>query len=364
MPLPRRPSISWVVTVPSLALVLAACGGSSSGAGTAAAPVGSPAASTSSEPTAAAGSDPIGCAKARGKTVGYSEPLPDPNFQEIERIMKVTLDKYGVDLKAVNANLDPGKQISDIQALIQSKVAVLVANPIDPNATKAGFDKARAAGIPVIAQETTVGGPFFTNVGADVEAAAAGGAQDLKAAVGDGKVGAIIGPPIAEVLTRQANAFAAKAKEIGLNVVDTQTNARITPQAAKGFADAWKQKLGAGLKGVWTFNDVSAIGVASSTGGDFTPAIVSINAQPDAIPLVQSGKLLATYDIQQDKLGQMLAYASLQSICGGKVPESIWIPVVKYDKGNVGQWKPLSERGNEPLTSVAFEERDGKNYLK
>lgn len=355
------------VAAGSAALLLAACGAGSASTTTPAA-TGSPAASAATSAAAsspaAAGDDGVGCADAQGKVVGYSEPLPDPNFKEIERIMEATLTKYGVTLRPVNANLNPGKQISDITSLIQAGVDVLVANPIDPNATKPAFDRAREAGIPIVAQETTVGGPFFTNVTADVEAAAAGGADDLKAAVGDGAVYAVLGPPIAEVLKRENDAFTARAEEIGLNVADQQANQQITPEGAKAIADAWKQKAGADVKGIWTFNDTSALGVASSVGGSFKPAIVSINAQPEAIPLVKAGTILATYDIQQDKIGQLLAYASLRAICKGTVPQTITVPVVRYDSANVDSWTPLAERGKEPLTAVEFEERDGKTYVK
>jgi ribose transport system substrate-binding protein len=305
----------------------------------------------------------IGCDEAKGKVVGYSEPLPDPNFQAIEAIMKKHLGQFGAELRPVNANLNPGKQISDIQSLIQAKVAVLIANPVDPNATKPAFDAARKAGIPVIAQETKIGGPFFSNVGADVEAAAAGGAEVLAEMAKGGKVAAVLGPPFAEVLVRENTAFKAKAKELGIDVVEEKVNQQITPQAAKGFADAWKQKYGADLKGVWTFNDVSAIGVASSIGGTFNPVIASINAQPDALPLVKAGKIAATFDIQQDKLAQALAYAALAAICGQDAPEEIVIPVKRVDKSNVDSHRPLSERVNDEF-KVEFEERDGRTFMK
>ncbi len=364
MRLKSTQGLSMVAVVASAALALAACGSSSTNASTTSAAATSPTASASTSDTASASaSTGVGCDAAKGKTVGYSEPLPDPNFAAIEKIISSELGKFGATLKPVNANLNPGKQISDIQTLIQQGVAVLIANPIDANATKAAFDKARAANIPIVAQETSVGGPFFTNVAGDVEGAAAGGAQTLKDAVGDGKVGAILGPTFAEVLKRENDAFLAKAKEISLNVVDQQTNQKITPQDAKAFADGWKQKFGADLKGIWTFNDVSAIGAASSIGGTFAPKIVSINAQPDAIPLVKAGRILATYDIQQDKLGQVLAYGALAAICGQEMPKEVIIPTIKYDASNVDQWRPMDERINDPF-DVQFEEKDGVAYLK
>jgi len=345
-------------TALGVALALAACGGDEGaaagggGGGGGGAP-GSP----------AAGSAGSGCPEAEGAVVGYSEPLPDPNFLFIERIIEQALGEYGAELRPVNANLDPGKQVADINTLVQSGVDVLIANPIDPNATLPAFDRARAQGIPVIAQETTVGGPFFSNVTADVESAATQGAQLLAETVGDGQVAALNGPAFAEVIVRENEAFAAAAEEAGLDVVDTQVNQQITPQGAQAVAQAWRDRYGADLAGVWTFNDTSAVGVASAfAGSDQRPAIVSINGQPEVIPLIESGEVLATFDIQQDKIGQALAHAALGALCGTEVPEEIVVPVERIDRSNAAEYRPLEERVGDPF-EVSFEERDGRTYL-
>src|SRR3712207_7379714 len=100
-------------------LALTACADQGSPGGSAAAPSGSATGST----------DGVGCDEARGKVVGFSEPLPDPNFAAIEKILSNALSRYGATLRATNANLDPGKQISDIRTLLQQQVDVLIANP-------------------------------------------------------------------------------------------------------------------------------------------------------------------------------------------------------------------------------------------
>ncbi|NVI89898.1 sugar ABC transporter substrate-binding protein [Actinomadura sp. BRA 177] len=309
------------------------------------------------------GDDGTGCAAAKGKTVGFSEPLPDPNFQAIEQIVSKALAKYGAKLKVVNANLDPGKQISDINTLMQQQVDALIANPVDPNATQGVFAQVRQKKIPIIVLDTEVGGPYFTTVRDDVDFAGADGAKALKEIVGDGKVAAMFGPNFAELLNWEKAAFEAGAKEAGLNVVDRRVNQKITPADAKAIAESWRQKYGGDLKGIWTFNDVSAIGAASALGGDFTPAIVSINGQPDAVPLVKAGKITATYGVPYDKTGQALAYAALRAVCGAKVPSEIWIPTVKLTKENIDTWQPIAQRVDNPF-SIAFEKREGKTYVK
>ncbi len=352
------------------ALLLSACGGTDedSGAADTAAPESSEPASTPDTDTAASEAESsaqaadIGCDAADGAVVGYSEPLPDPNFESIGAIIEAKLAEYGASLTRVNANLDPGKQIADIQSLIQSEVDVLIANPIDANATVSAFDAAREAGIPIVAQETTIGGPFLTNITADVESAATTGAALLAEAVGDGSVGAINGPDFVQVIRRENEAFAAGAAESGLTVADTQVNQAITPDAARAIADGWKQQFGADLAGIWTFNDTSAVGAASAVDDTFKPVIVSINGQPEAIPLVESGAILATFDLQQDKLGQALAFAALAGICESEVPEEIVIPVKEINADNVGEWRPLTDRISDPF-DVRFEEIDGRTFL-
>jgi ribose transport system substrate-binding protein len=300
---------------------------------------------------------------AKGKVVGYSEPLPDPNFALIESVIQSELDKVGAELKPVNANLDPGKQIADIQSLQQGGIDVLIVNPVDPNAVIPAMDAVRADNIPIVAQDTEVGGPFFVNVAADIEDAAKQGADYLKAKVGDGQVAAINGPAFAEVIVRNQGAFAAQAAANGLTVVDTQTNQMITPDGAKAITDAYKQKYGADLAGLWTFNDTSAVGAASSVDDKFKPVIVSVNGQPEAIPLVKSGVIAATFDLQTDMLGRALAYAAIQALCGAAVPDTkLIVPVKLIDSTNVDAWRDPTERAKDDF-EVTFEKRDGKTYL-
>ncbi|MFW6033613.1 MAG: sugar ABC transporter substrate-binding protein [bacterium] len=310
----------------------------------------------------AAASGEFGCADAAGQTVGFSEPLADPNFAAIESIVANVLKQHDVELATANANLDPGKQIGDIQTLVQQDIGVLIVNPVDPNATQAVLDDVRSRDVPIIALDTLIGGPYFTTVREDMGAAASSGADLLKDAVEDGPVAAIYGPPFAELLNWEKEAFDARAAEIGLNVVETGVNQEITPEGAKAFADAWKQTYGAELAGIWTFNDVSAIGVASALDADFDPVIVSINGQPDVVPLIEDGEVLATHAVPYEKTAQALAYATLAALCGNEVPDEIVVPVPKLDQSNIDEFRPIDERVNDPF-DIELEQRDGTSYV-
>ncbi len=299
------------------------------------------------------------CDAADGALVGYSEPIPDPNFAIIEAIIQSELDRVGAELQAVNANLDPGKQISDIDTLVGQGVDVLMINPVDPTAVQESLSN---VDVPVVVQDTKFGGPYYTNVTADVESAAAAGAARLKELVGDAPVAAINGPPFAEVLVRQAEAFQAAADEVGLNVVETAVNQTITPDGAAEIAAGFKVEYGDELGGIWTFNDTSAVGVASTFDDSFSPALVSINGQPEAIPLLQEEVIDATYDLQQDMIARGLAYAAVSAICGDELPEDVWIESLPLTPENASEWVNPAERGQEQI-DLTLEERDGRTFI-
>lgn len=302
------------------------------------------------------------CAATQGAVVGYSEPLPDPNFALIEDVLSTQLSAAGAELVAVNAQLDPGKQLADIQTLQQQGIDVLLINPVAPEPVAAVLQELMAAGTPVIVQDTSNDGTYTSSVIADVESAAKAGAELLKELVGDGSVGAIIGPPFAEVLVRQAEAFTAAAEAAGLNVIDVQTNQNPgSPDGARAIAEAWKQQ-NPDLAGIWTFNDTSATGVASAFDDSFAPALVSINGQPEAIPLIEAGRINATFDLQQDLIARGLAFAALSAICGVELPDAIYIGTEIIDADNVAAWVNPADRGREDRI-VELQEIDGRSFL-
>ena len=222
---------SSATTAPAAAPTSASASASASASTTA------PAGTTATTPSGATPGSTTSC-NLTGKVVGYSEPLPDPNFKVIEQGIRNVLATKGATLKPVNADLNPNKQISDVQSLLQSGIASLLINPVAPQAVQGVLGQVRAAHVPIVVQDTKFGGPYFTDVQADVEDAASQGAAALKAKVGTGKVAAIFGPSFAETLTRETNAFSAAAKADGLDVVTTAVNQQITPDGAQQIAQA------------------------------------------------------------------------------------------------------------------------------
>jgi len=302
------------------------------------------------------------CPELEGAKIGYSQPIPDPNFALIDEVMSAQLEAVGAEYIGVNAQFDPGKQVSDIQTLQQQGIDVLIVNPVDPTVTDNVLKEVIDGGTPVVVQDTpNDDGRYFTAVNADVESAATAGAAALKKLVGDGEVAVIIGPPFATVLIREAEAFAAAAKEVGLNIVETQTSGNPgDPGAAQTIAEAWKQQH-PNLAGIWTFNDTSALGVAATFDDSWAPALVSINGQPEAIPLVEAGRIAATFDLQQNLLARALAYSAAAAICGMELPSNVYVESVLIDSDNVADWVNPADR---PIDSdLEQQEIDGRTFI-
>jgi len=310
----------------------------------------------------AAGTGFPDCPALEGAKIGYSQPIPDPNFALIDEVMTAQLEAVGAEYLGVNAQFDPGKQVSDIQTLQQQGIDVLIINPVDPTVTDNVLQEVIDGGTPVVVQDTpNDDGRYFTAVNADVESAAVAGAAVLKELVGDGEVAVLIGPPFATVLIRQAEAFAAAAEEVGLNIVETQTSGNPgDPGAAQTIAEAWKQQH-PNLAGIWTFNDTSAVGVAATFDDSWAPALVSINGQPEAIPLVEAGRIAATYDLQTNLLARALAYSAAAAICEVKLPSNVYVESVLIDKDNVADWINPADREIE--SDLELQEIDGRTFI-
>ena len=90
-------------------------------------------------------------ASGTGK-VGYSESfLTDPFQVQLVKAVGQQATSQGVDvLPATNANNDPGKQSTDVQTLLGSKVKGLIIAPIDSDAISPVIAQANAQGVPVV----------------------------------------------------------------------------------------------------------------------------------------------------------------------------------------------------------------------
>ena len=294
--------------------------------------------------------------------IGYSQPLPDENFALFETILEQDAGAAGHEVASTVANLDPGKQIADIETLLQQGADVIVMSPVDPEALAPIVQRAADQDVPVVAIDAGRPGPYATNIQPGHADAARRAAEYLAEQVGDGQVTAIEGPSFAAPLRARNEGFAQGAEQAGLDVAARSTNEQITPDAARELVETWRTQYGDDLAGIWAMNDVSALGASSSVGDGFDPAIVSINGEPAIIDAIRQGSVTATYDLLPVEVGHLIAWSAMRALCGEELPEQIDVDLALVDASNVDEWKPWEEQLADPFT-VELAERDGRTVL-
>jgi len=100
------------------------------------------------------------------------------------------------------------------------------------------------------------------------------------------------------------------------------------------------------LDGILSANDVMSLGAieALEAAGRRVP-VIGVNAVPEAIAAIKSGKLLATVDFDALKIACVATEAAIRHLRGEQVPRDIELPVQVVDQTNYHPWdRPFEER--------------------
>ena len=100
------------------------------------------------------------------------------------------------------------------------------------------------------------------------------------------------------------------------------------------------------IDGILSANDAMSLGAieAIEAAGRRIP-VIGVNAVPEAIIALKSGRLLATVDFDALKISCIATEAAIRHLRGERVPREIDVPVQIVDAANCGPWdKPLEER--------------------
>jgi ribose transport system substrate-binding protein len=100
------------------------------------------------------------------------------------------------------------------------------------------------------------------------------------------------------------------------------------------------------IDGVWTANDLMALGALDALGGaGRTAKVVGINGLPAAIEHIERGTMLASADFSAFNIAAIAARAVLRHLAGQPVPKEIMVPAELIDRSNYQRFKvPFAER--------------------
>ncbi|MBL5972796.1 MAG: sugar ABC transporter substrate-binding protein [Candidatus Leucobacter sulfamidivorax] len=277
--------------------------------------------------------------------VGYAGAVQaNPNNKAIEDALRVSVEDNGGELIVTDANFDPSKQFSDVQSLINQGIDVLVIWPLDPLSIQPAIQQADEAGIPVLVQDTTEGGPYASNFQVTNYESGDAASALIEETVGpNANVAQIEGLPSVGVLDARNRGFADGAAERGQTILASQINELDSADGARPIVDAWKSRFGSEIQAIFAYNDPSAIGAASAKSDDFDPVIIGMNGDSDGVAAVKDGRLLATFDFHPVQVGATLGWGAHQLFLGEKLPETVILEATMITAENADEWTPVAD---------------------
>ena len=78
------------------------------------------------------------------------------------------------------------------------------------------------------------------------------------------------------------------------------------------------------------------------------PLIVGVNAIPEAVAAIASGKMLATANFDAMAMSEIATEAAARHLRGERVPAEIMLPVQVIDAGNCAKWNVPFEKRPSP----------------
>jgi inositol transport system substrate-binding protein len=318
----------WLMILLMITLLVAGCGGKQ-------------------ETTQSAeGSNKQGASNTKDKIV-IGAALPDFDDKWLSYLQdgmkEYQKTQENVDVVYVDAMNDASKQLSQIENFIAQKVDAIVIVPVDTVSAQDMVDKANKANIPIVVVNRQYDGVEKATAYVGSESVKSGLIQMEEVAKilnGKGNIAIMNGQMghDAQIKRTEGNKQII-AKNPGMKVVLEGTGEW---DRTKGMAlmENWLQS-GKQIDAVVANNDEMAIGaiMAAEAAGKLNNIVIAgIDATPDALEYVKSGKLKVT--VFQDAKGQGKGglETAIKAAKGEKVEKFNWIPYELVTKDNVEEY--------------------------
>ncbi|GAB3462206.1 ABC transporter substrate-binding protein [Actinophytocola sediminis] len=278
--------------------------------------------------------------------VGFSQSEKEANpFRIAEtQSIKDAAEEAGVkQLLTTNANSQLGKQISDIQDMINKGAQVLIVAPLNSDGLEPALDAARAKDIPVLTIDREVNSApcedYVAFLGSDFVEQGKRAAKEMATALDNkGKVAILLGASGNNVTTDRTNGF---VDELAKVAPDIEIVAQQTGEFARDKGQQVMEQIiqaQPDITGVYAENDEMALGalVALKSAGK-TPGtdihVVSIDGTRNAVQKIVDGEMYAVVE-SNPRFGP-LAFETLEKFLAGEpVAQNLVISDKLYDKDN------------------------------
>lgn len=261
-------------------------------------------------------------------TIGFSVSTQNnPFFVTLAKSVEEQAKKDGITVKIVDAQNDPAKQANDITDLIESKVDVLLINPVDSAAVSNSVLAANQAKIPVITiDRSSDKGDVVAHIASDNVKGGEMAADFIVQKLGEkANVAELEGLPGASATRERGEGFHNIADQ-KLTVVAKQS---ADFDRSKGMTVAENMlQANPDIKAIFAQNDEMALGAISAVkSANKQILIIGFDGTADGAKAIQDGTLAATVAQQPDQMGQMAVETAIKIAKGEKVDNKIAVPL-------------------------------------
>jgi ABC-type sugar transport system substrate-binding protein len=302
-------------------------------------------------------------------TIGFIPPvLANPAIKALNDGIALKAKALGMNFETIGGQYSPQAQIVAMNAAIQKKVNMILIWPLDPKGIQPSFQKAKAAGIPIIAiwspgVPNTISNFMYNDQGT-TEQIAKLAAAELKKEGKPCNVGIIEGIPVVNILNARNVGLEQGAKAAGCTILEKQVNQQDNNSGALPIVQAWKTKYGSKMTAILAYNDPSAEGAIAARSGSFQPLITGMNGDPDGLAAVKNGTMFATGAVPNVELGEAMAQVASLALAHKSYPKTVWFNFEIVTKDNVGAYKPWADRLAAGPLKIAFVTKGGKTYVQ
>ncbi|NNU92790.1 D-ribose ABC transporter substrate-binding protein [Geobacillus sp. NFOSA3] len=276
--------------------------------------------------------------------VGLSmNTLNNPFFVAVKEGAEAQAKEKGVELVVTDAQNDPGKQLADVENLLQQNIDILIIDPADSDAIAEAVRKANDAKIPVFTiDRQSNGGKVVTHIGFDaIKSGKIAGNFLKKALNGKGKIveiQGILGTNVAQLRSKGFNEIMEQTP--GFEVVARQSANFDRGQALKVMEDILQAHPE--IDGVYAANDEMALGALAAieaAGRLDEIVVIGCDAVDPALEAIRQGKLEATIAEPPFFLGKEAINTALKISKGEKVEKEVILESTLVTRENVDQVK-------------------------
>lgn len=369
---PRR---KWLAlgAVLATALVMSACGSSSSGnSSSSSSAAGSASSSTSSGASASAPSVPYtGPEKSLPHTladptvkpgfhfkVGYMSPYAAiPSLAAAINGARTETQKLGGTFILEDGQLNPNLQATQINQLISQGVNAMMVYPVNPAALLPGFAAAKKAGIPIIMEDTPpiAGSPLIKGSYTDIlqgrdagEYAIAQAAAKAQPGGTFANLGLAVPVPLLQYGVKRDTYWAQKFGMKYLGEIDTTTD---TPGGAATAMNSILAKY-PNVQVVFAYNDQAADAAAAvaRSNGKLNIKVIGDNGDPVTIKEIQAGRVWGTFNSDFTSIGRLQAIATYDVLTKQHLPlpKQVSVGGLLLTKANSANANPEGDSGVLP----------------